>query len=288
MWFTGQYAQTWIIIAIAVIITITGIYSFIEPFRIEIKKTELISNNIPEGFSGARIIFIADIHCGFFFSQKRVSKIVEKINSLKPDIMLLGGDYVDYISGSSSYIKPCFDELKKISAPLGVYGVLGNHDHAVSADLTRKSMTNAGIVILDNTAIWINKKNQRIKIGGVGDMTEDSQEINPTIKDASDKDLVILLSHDPDYFEHMEKGKVDLVLSGHSHGGQVTLFGLWAPLMPSRYGQKYRTGIIENEKSKLMITNGVGTATLPVRFFARPQINIIELKRKDVSHMQAR
>jgi predicted MPP superfamily phosphohydrolase len=163
---------------------------------------------------------------------------------------------------------------------LGKYGVLGNHDHWESADECKKEAKNADIELVDNRSKWIQKDGERIKIGGVGDLTEDIQNITPTIEDVEIKDFVILLSHHPDYVESIQKDKIDLVLSGHTHGGQCTVFGLWAPLVPSKFGNKYRTGMLEIDNTTLIVTNGIGTVTPPVRFFARPQIDIIYLKKK--------
>ena len=97
---------------------------------------------------------------------------------------------------------------------------------------------------LNNRAVWINHHNQRIRIGGVGDLWRDSQDIQPTLAKASNNDFVILVSHNPDYVEELPNQTIDLVLSGHTHGGQVTLFGLWAPSIPSDYCQKYQYGFI--------------------------------------------
>ena len=104
------------------------------------------------------------------------------------------------------------------------------------------------------------------------------QDINPTIKDTEKNDFVILLSHNPDYIEKLQSDKIDLMLSGHTHGGQITFFGLFAPLIPSAYGQKYRTGLVETVQTKLLVSNGIRKVTPPVRFFARPQINIVYLQ----------
>jgi hypothetical protein len=92
-------------------------------------------------------------------------------------------------------------------------------------------------------------------------------------------DFVILVSHTPDFAENLKTDKIDLMLSGHTHGGEVTFFGLWAPYIPSDYGQKYRTGIIKTDKTTVLVSNGIGNTFLPIRFFARPQINIIDLEK---------
>lgn len=263
------------VILLLIVLMILLLYAFIEPYCIRIKEVDVTNKDIPVSFEDTKILFAADIHHGPFFSKERVKSLVSRINRLHPNIVLLGGDYVQK---SPQYIKPCFEEFKNINADIKMYGVLGNHDHWEGSELTRQSMKDAGIKVLDNKSEWINKNNERIKIGGVGDLYEDTQDINPTIHDVGEDDFVVLLSHNPDYVERINTKKIDLVLSGHTHGGQVTLFGLWAPLIPSIYGQKYRTGFVKTDYTEVLVTNGVGTVTPPVRFFARPEVVLIHLR----------
>jgi uncharacterized protein len=259
------------------IVIILGLYTIIEPYWLMDKTYVIVNPDIPEKFHNTKIIFLSDIHHGPYFSISRVRNLVNKVNLENPDIILLDGDYVHR---DAKFITPCFNELRNLKAPLGVYGVLGNHDHWTNPDLTRKRMAEAAITLADNRAFWVLKEGQKIKIGGVGDFYTDFQDLNPTISDVQKSDFVILLSHNPDYAELLKTDKVDLMLSGHTHGGQATLFGLWAPLVPSNYGQKYRTGLIDLERFKIIVSNGIGVITPPVRFFARPQIVTVILKRK--------
>ncbi|KJS18083.1 MAG: metallophosphoesterase [Peptococcaceae bacterium BRH_c4b] len=252
-------------------------YSLCEPYWLIIKRVDIDDKDIPGSFDGTKIAFISDIHHGPFFSRNRVRSLVGKVNELDPDIVILGGDYVHR---DPKYIAPCFDELKNLKADTGKFGVLGNHDHWEGAALTRECMKKSEITLIDNQAGWIRKGSEKIKIGGVGEFWEDAQDIYPTIHDVKEEDFVILVSHNPDFAEKISGHYIDLVLSGHTHGGQVTLFGLWAPLVPSAYGQKYRTGMVYTKFTNVLITNGVGTITPPVRFFARPEIVLITLKHK--------
>ena len=141
------------------------------------------------------------------------------------------------------------------------------------------SSERAGIKWINNGAQWVSRNGQRIKIGGVGDLWEGCQDITPTIADTTEEDFVILVSHNPDYVETKTTRAVDLVLSGHTHDGQVTFFGLWAPFVPSLYGQKYRTGMVDTPFTTIITSNGIGTIPPPIRFFARPEIVLIHLQR---------
>ncbi|MBC7260275.1 MAG: metallophosphoesterase [Chloroflexi bacterium] len=252
-------------------------YALVEPRRLGVTRLEIADPDVPDGFQGRTIAFLSDIHHGPYFSIGRVRQAVDRVNALRPDIILLGGDYVHR---DAKYIAPVFAELARLRAPLGAFAVAGNHDHWEGIDETRAAMARAGIVNLDNRAVWVAMGGDRIKIGGVGDLWEDTQDIGPTVDDADEGDFVILLSHNPDYAERITTRRIDLVLSGHTHGGQVTLFGLWAAFVPSAYGQKYRSGFVDTGYTLVFVTNGVGTITPPVRFCAPPEIVAITLRRR--------
>ena len=121
------------------------------------------------------------------------------------------------------------------------------------------------------------KARARLRICGVGDLWTDRQNLPAALGDATERDAVILLSHNPDFAETLEDRRVGLILSGHTHGGQVVLPGFGAPIVPSRYGQKYLHGLVQGPRSQVFISRGVGTVTPPIRFFCRPEIVLITL-----------
>lgn len=266
-------------LTIFALLVICFIYSFIEPHLIEEKTIIISDSDVPQSFVGKKIVFVSDIHHGQYFERERVASLVKKVNELDPDIIILGGDY---ISGNAGYIEPCFEELSKLEAKMGVFGVTGNHDEWEDHNLTVKSMGKAGITVLSDRGEWLEVGKDRIKITGINWYSSRyfyyGPDIGPLIEDAEEDDFVILVSHTPDFAEELRTSKVDLMLSGHTHGGQITFFGLWAPYVPSYYGQKYRTGIVKTDKTTVLISNGAGNTFLPIRFFARPQINIVILE----------
>jgi len=229
---------------------------------------------IPREFNDFKIIFISDIHHGPYLSKERLKNLVQRVNNELPDLILLGGDFVHR---SKKYINSCFDILGNLKSKKGIYAVLGNHDHREGKQETIFAMKKNGIIPIDNKALWIYQKKSRIKIGGAGDLWEDVQNIKPLIHDVAQSDFTILITHNPDYCEQINTDLIDLVLSGHSHGGQVTLFGLYAPILPSIMGQKYRYGKRNYNNFTSIITSGYGNITPPVRFFARPEIVVIKL-----------
>lgn len=260
------------LILLIIILGIPG-YMYLEPFLIETKEVTIESKDIPSNFDGKTIVFISDIHSTNFFKTDRVDNLVNKVNSMNPNLVLLGGDYTDK---NDSYIKPTFKSLSNLNAPYGVYGVLGNTDPQY---LTLNAFSNSKIDYIGNEGIWISEGNQKIRIGGLRDNNNENQLERVVTGDAKPSDFVILTTHNPDYFPKANKNVIDLVLSGHTHGGQITFFGLYAPITNSIHGQKYRTGVIEENSSTLIVSNGIGTADIPFRFFAPPQIIKITLKK---------
>ena len=165
----------------------------------------------------------------------------------------------------------------KLKARIGRFAVLGNHDHWVSAPAVRHALAEAGIRLTDNMGFWLDRQGDRLRICGVGDLWTDRQDPQFALGDATTHDAVIMLSHNPDYAETIRDRRVGLILSGHTHGGQVVMPGFGAPIVPSRYGQKYLHGLVQGPSCQVFITRGVGTVGPPVRFLCRPEIVQITL-----------
>ena len=195
-------------------------------------------------------------------------------NALAPDLILLGGDYVHR---HPRYIAPGIAELGKLQSRLGRFAVLGNHDNWEDGPATKTALAASGITELTNTGVWLTREGTRLRICGVGDLWTDGQDLDAALGSASDDDAVILLSHNPDYVETLSDRHVGLVLSGHTHGGQVVVPGYGAPIVPSRYGQKYVRGLVQGPTCPVFITRGVGTISPPVRFCCRPEVVLITL-----------
>jgi len=270
-----------IAVVVAAVLVFAG-YSYAETYRLEVKGYTYSGGDVPPAFDGLRIAFVTDIHRSGFFRQGRVERIVGRVNALAPDLILLGGDYV---YGGTDYEDDCFQALARLRAPLGVFAALGNHDYG-AYDKNGKDLApvyaaarSAGITLLRNEGLWLHKGEARLRLAAVADLQEDLPDLAPAIDDAKPGDLAILVSHNPDYAEQLPPGAVDLVLAGHTHGGQVTFFGLWAPYLPSDYGQKYRTGAVSVNGATVIVSNGVGIIFPPLRFFARPQIVVVTLDR---------
>jgi predicted MPP superfamily phosphohydrolase len=195
-------------------------------------------------------------------------------NALKPDVVALVGDYVH---GHDRYIAPGIEELGKLKGALGRYAVRGNHDNRAFKPLSIAALAEAKFVDLNNAGIWLERGRSRMRICGVGDLWTDRQNLISALGDARERDAVLLLSHNPDFVETIRDHRVGLVLSGHTHGGQVILPGFGAPIVPSRYGQKYLHGLVRGPYCRVFVTRGVGTITPPVRLLCRPEVVLITL-----------
>jgi len=275
------------------IIVLAGIalltYASLETRWVKITRVTIESPDVPPSFDGKRIVFVSDIHHGDALSIERVQKLVERINNLHPDIIILGGDYV---SLKEKYIEPVFSALGKLKSKYGVFGVMGNHDYFVNGDLSKKMLVSHGIKLCDNKSYWVKINGDSIKVGGVDDPNGSEPIVDSTTYDVHKKDFCILISHQPYIIDKINSGLVDLTLSGHTHGGQVTFFGLWAPILPSDHdiweslaltkeSQKYRYGLVQSKPTmQSYITSGIGTRFPHFRFFCRPEIAVLELKRK--------
>src|SRR5208283_2665211 len=183
----------------------------------------------------------------------------------------------DYVSRSSRFIAPSIEALGDLQAKLGRFAVLGNHDHWESGPESCQALDEAGITRTDNTGHWIEQEGARLRICGVGDLWTDRQDLRSALADATVDDAVILLSHNPDFAETLRDRRVGLMLGGHTHGGQVVVPGFGAPIVPSRYGQKYLGGLVQGPSCQVFVTRGVGTVSPPVRSFCRPEIVLITL-----------
>jgi uncharacterized protein len=255
--------------------TVSGLaYPFLEAKWLQVVRRTIALPKLPVPFHGTTVALLADIHHGPFVPLAYIQHAVATANSFNPHIVALVGDYVHR---HESYIAPGIKELGKLKAPLGRFAVRGNHDNRNFTSLTRAALAEARLPDLNNTGTWIERNGARLRICGVGDLWTDRQDLEAALGDATESDAVLLLSHNPDYVETIRDSRVGLVLSGHTHGGQIVLPGVGAPIVPSRYGQKYLYGLVRGPSCRVFVSRGVGTITPPVRFHCRPEVVLITL-----------
>ena len=207
---------------------------------------------------GYRIAFVSDIHFGNNFSRLRLDRLVQAINEEQPDCIILGGDF----TLSYAEIGEFAEAVSFLRAKEGIYAVLGNHDFYNGRSRTIERLRNKGIVVLDETLVVTPRG---LHIAGISDIRHVFPPMGK-LRDILEKDAcTVLASHNPDFAELTDLSQFDLILSGHTHGGQITFFG-YAPILPSAYGQKYRTGTVYKDGVPVIISNGAGFGGNILRF----------------------
>jgi predicted MPP superfamily phosphohydrolase len=269
------------------LIVVVAIWMLVEPQTLWVVRNTVSSPQVPAAFDGTRIVFLADIHAGHMVSSAHVNRILDKALALKPDIIILGGDYVEDRREGADIFYPAAARLK---APLGVYAVLGNHDaFGYGTQTAIDGLAIDGIRLLDNTSTVVSRGGSTITLSGIEDWGTGHANVASAAVGVSPQEFAVLVSHNPDALAEQLPGTpgiYDLALAGHLHGGQVTLFGLWAPLVPSEFGNKYRTGWHDIGGTPTLVTNGTGVAWMPPRFFAPPQVHLITLRHADTASVR--
>jgi predicted MPP superfamily phosphohydrolase len=247
-----------------------------------------------------KVAVISDIHaCEPWMSVERIKSICDQTNELDADLILLLGDYVSGMNMVTDYVHSSgwSKAMQGLKAPLGVHAILGNHDYWEDLTVQRdpsvetfgeKALRAVGIPVYVNQSVRLEKDGHPFWLAGLGDQAAlrpgrrfnrtrwtGMDNLPATLAQVTDMSPVILLAHEPDIFPEVPP-RVCLTLSGHTHGGQVNVFG-WKPLVPSRYGARYAGGHVEEDGMHIIVSRGLGCSVLPVRFMARPEIVLLEL-----------
>jgi predicted MPP superfamily phosphohydrolase len=251
-----------------------GWYGFVfEPNNIQIEKIDIEIQNLPEDFDGVKIVHLTDFHSfGFFEREKRVIEIVSEIN---PDFVFITGDFVD------SKTKD-FDSCARFWQELGkqyngrIFGVLGNHD----LNSLEKLLEQNNINILNNESTKIFQGDDYVYLIGVNDPDTHRDNLQKAMLGVKDNAPKILLAHSPDIIKDTENKEIDLILVGHTHGGQIKIPFITPFWVPTENRGKYASGLFEINNTYMYVNKGIGMTALQIRFNCAPEIAIIELKRK--------
>lgn len=239
---------------------------------LQVERVTVTLSGLPPVLHGFTIAQMSDFHLGPTVSIGNLRQAVEVTRELKPDLIALTGDFV---LGSAEYAKPCAQELAALRAPYGVMACLGNHDHWENASLIRRALLDARIPVLVNTGLSLLEG--ALWIAAVDDVWAGHPDLDAALAGVPGGAVVLLLAHEPDYADTVaEHGGVNLQLSGHSHGGQVRLPLIGAPLLP-HLGQRYPAGLYHIGNLTLYTNRGVGTIYPPIRFNCRPEVTLITL-----------
>ncbi|WP_425329961.1 metallophosphoesterase [Terrirubrum flagellatum] len=283
----------------------TGAYAVVvEPrMRLEVARYALTPPRWTPGLK-LRLAILADLHGREpNMGVRRIEQAMETAQSLSPDLILLLGDYAQRVEPQGAFLsfRQVITQLSRLKAPLGVHGILGNHEwwDDRAAQRAGKGPTEAhrlfaelGMSLLDNRAIRLTKDGKAFWLAGLGDQLaiklghkagyggvyRGADDLPGTMAQITDDAPVVMMAHEPDIFPRMPE-RVSLTLSGHTHGGQVRLFG-WSPVVPSEYGNRYAYGhVVENDRH-LIVSGGLGTVSAglaPVRLGVPPEIVQVDL-----------
>jgi predicted MPP superfamily phosphohydrolase len=250
---------------------------------IDLVSQTLHITRLPDAFHGFRIVQLSDIHLDEFTEPAFLKLALRRINQLAPDLVLLTGDFASFgplpLSYSRQSILRCADLLKNLACPQR-YAILGNHDTTIGSEFVVAALTASDVPVLVNQYVPIERGNQRLWLGGVDDPGTSYPILDLAVPQHPDGP-VILMCHPPDFADtvvrHPRGPLIDVMLSGHSHGGQVCLPFL-GPLVLPPMGEKYVAGLFRFNQMQLYVNRGIGTTGLPFRFNCPPEITLLTLQ----------
>lgn len=265
-----------------------GYGALVEPAFLEMTQIEITIPGLDPRLDGYRIAHLSDVHYNVAAGKSFIQRVVQKTNALDPDLVALTGDFITHNAGN---LDKCMAVLSDLRAPDGSFIVRGNHDYRATLHDMRNACRENGFRLLENEHVVIRPARHRIgtspngtlaappaiTIAGVGDMWEGECRPGIALEGANPDRPAVLLSHHGDVAELLtDEHRVDLILSGHTHGGQVRLRGRNVPII-SGHASKYTCGLVTTPHTRVYISRGVGTSALRFRWNCRPEIALINL-----------
>jgi predicted MPP superfamily phosphohydrolase len=247
----------------------------VEPRAYELTETDIHVRDLPPAFDGFRIAHVSDLHYSPIVPHADIERIIRLTQNLNADMIALTGDYT---TARASYVEPCAEMLGRLSAPAGVWAVLGNHDHYTDPELTTRALARARINVLENANTTVTRGGDTLQLVGVDDWSWGKSDFTRALHGVDVRRPSILLSHQPIVLDLPQTDGLSLILSGHTHGGQLRLPLVGAPV---RFVNefKYLRGHYQRNDTQLYVSRGTGTVGLPVRFGSRPEIAVLRLRR---------
>ena len=249
------------------------------------KEYKIDVANIDSSFDGLKIIHFSDLHYLRIINKERLKEIVDEINLINPDIVFFTGDLIDKDYNPKDKDKEDLIELlSKIKTKYGKYTIIGNHDYIKDKELLEDIYTNSNFILLKNNYdIIYGENNDKLFIGGLDTYSYNEADINKVMeyfKDNKDINYKIILVHEPDYIDNIiNKYNIDLVLSGHSHNGQVNIPYIKNFFLP--YGsKKYYKNYYKVDNTDLYISSGIGESRINFRLLNKPSINFYRIKKE--------
>jgi uncharacterized protein len=257
---------------------LAGYATLVEPRWLKLRRVTIHVRRLPRQLEGLRIGLLTDLHAGSGTPLSLIRRASRMVMRERPDLIALTGDFASDDAGNFRGVLAALDTLR---APLGVYAVPGNHDHIVGIEQWHRDVgAHPTIQDLTNAAIMREVAGARLCIAGVDDYYEGDPQLE-VLPPPDERDLTILLAHSPDQAERARRthDRVDLVLSGHTHGGQIRLPWLGAIVNSADHEMLYDEGLRRRPWTQVYVSRGVGTVHLPVRFWCRPEVSLLTLTR---------
>ena len=259
-----------------VAISATAAYALvIEPRNYLISETDIFIRDLPQAFEGFRITQLTDLHHSRILGIREIRSVVNLAQQTEPDMFVLTGDYS---TSYRRYIEPCAEALSRLSAPEGVWAVLGNHDHYTDPELTTRALQRQHIAVLNNVNTTLRRGSDAIQLSGIDDWTWNATDWARAFSGLKANTPTILLSHQPTVLDFEQTKDVSLILSGHTHGGQLNFPLLGAPARWFTKDMRYARGLFRRGETQLYVSTGTGVIGLPVRFGVRPEIAVLRLR----------
>ena len=243
-----------------------------EANTLTVEGVEIYLNRLPKKLDGFRLAHLSDIHHSPFTDMRHILSAVEIVNGLAPDAVMLTGDYVSH---ETEYIEPMADALGLLKSELGSFACLGNHDHWTDAELVRRHLERNGIKVLVNQGVRLITGRGSFWLAGVDDYMVGKTDVRASLEGAFAHELKVLLAHNPVIARQAARRGIDLMLSGHTHGGQVKLGNREGSLIAKR---RMTSGLHRRYETQIYVTRGIGTVVLPVRYQCPPEISLITLR----------
>lgn len=247
---------------------------------IDLVEINIELNNLDWNFHNYRILNLSDVHLGQWISPQYFDDLIDYVNTLNYDLATLTGDYFSYVM--DEYFDALNSSLKKLKAPDGKFGILGNHDHWMGSDKIREIFKSADIVDLSNDVHILKKGESKLNLAGVDSCTVLADDLDAVISKLDKKSPSILLAHEPDFaITSSITGLFDLQISGHSHGGQFIIPKFETTLFRGPNSVKYPVGLYKVGNMIQYTSKGLGTNSFRIRINCKPEVTIITLKSKN-------
>ena len=248
-----------------------------------IVKVDVALDRLPRAFDGFTIAQLSDFHYEERFSVVPISKSVEMVNGLAPNLTVLTGDFVTVpiferrklLAKAVETALPCAGILEQLEGPK--FAIMGNHDAVAYPEKVVAALENHNIPVLRNRAVPLQRGGARIWLAGIDDILKGHPNLHRTLAGVPPGETTILLAHEPDFADQAARMPVDLQLSGHSHGGQVWIPGIGAPWPPT-LARKYPRGLYRIGQLTLYTNIGIGTIRAPIRINCPPEVSLITLR----------